>query len=963
MALRALLAAALAAALLPAAATAQTPAAPDGRVVFPAEDLTVADPTQLTGRRMALPLPNCFELPTECAEIRGINELDGFDLDLRVAVQLDAAPEGDLAEVFGPTVLRIVPASGGQPIGLNRLVYDEQTLTLYGQPALPLAESTSYRAVYRDSSVAFTTLSASAGLVQLRRQLDQGSAYQSAGIAPGDRGLTFAQGELRTVFDANQVVRVTRYNEVRPGGELVAEPAFNSAVANAGRYAFGSFLSPQWLRDDVTIAPAPTAAAGPPAIGSARVGVVVVTPAGTPPADGWPVAIFGPGITRSKYDAFLAADFNAAEGIATISLDPVGHAYGPASEVGVQTRSAPAEVRFLGHGRGRDLNRDGVIANDEGVQAPAAPHPSASVALRDGLRQTAADVMALVRALALGADIDGDGTADLSRTDISLYAQSLGGIYGTMVMGADPRVGVGVLNVPGGPILDIARLAPGFRGRVQLQLRNRIPALLNGGRAQFTESMPLALDPPMMEPAPGALEIQHTSAMVNWLNRPGSPDAFAPLLVSRPLADAEPKKVLYQFAFGDRTVPNPTSANLVRAFGEPGKVSFYRNDRTATAGTNPHGFLLDPQLQGRNQGQLQVVRFIDSKGETVLDPDGPAPTWEVPIADPATLDQLNFSADLYGPDIPAPAQELERVSGGGRVETAVAVSEATFEQAGTVVLARADEYADALAGGPLAAHLGAPLLLTPRAELPEAVAAEIERLGADAAVLLGGEGAIAPEVATALTGLGLTVRRVSGTTRFATAAAVAAELPHTSEVFVVEGANADPGRGWPDALAVSAVAAGLRQPILLVTREVLPDETADAIAEHHNATIVGGTAAVSDTVLAAVDEKARLVTRLSGSDRFTTAAAVATEGLLRGLDPSNVWITTGLGYADGLAAGAAAGASRGLLVLVDRADLSASRAAETWISSHHDAFERAVIVGGVGVVGERVEAQIRATLG
>ncbi len=44
-----------------------------------------------------------------------------------------------------------------------------------------------------------------------------------------------------------------------------------------------------------------------------------------------------------------------------------------------------------------------------------------------------------------------------------------------------------------------------------------------------------------------------------------------------------------------------------------------------------------------------MVEFIDSRGKQVIDPDGGAPTWEVPIAQADTLERMNFSPN-YGPD-------------------------------------------------------------------------------------------------------------------------------------------------------------------------------------------------------------------------------------------------------------------------------------------------------------------------
>lgn len=404
----------------------------------------------------------------------------------------------------------------------------------------------------------------------------------------------------------------------------------------------------------------PDPAHGWPRTGAARsetVGFVAITPGApcTAPAGGWPVAVFGPGITRSKYDLFLASDELLRQCIATIAIDPVGHGYGPASTVTVTRTLPPGTVTITSHGRGVDVNHDGVIGNDEGVSAPSQPDPNASVALRDGLRQTALDNMALIQSLTAdygaGAGFAVPGGGTLSRTDVKYYAESLGGIYGTMLVATDPGVTVGALSVPGGPILDVARLSPSFRGHVGADLHDRRPSLYDctpnpptdSNCTGFAEQQPLYLDPPITNPTASALAIQQVGARVNWIDRLGSPETFAAGL------PAAGKKVIYQFDFGDRTVPNPTSATLVRAGHLQPVTSLYRHDldpaAAATSTCDPHGFLLDPRISvtARTQAQLQIATFFHSGGATVLDPDGPAPVWEVPIANPATLETLNFS--------------------------------------------------------------------------------------------------------------------------------------------------------------------------------------------------------------------------------------------------------------------------------------------------------------------------------
>ena len=640
-----LLATFAAAALLAPSAAAPADAQTRAPAIFPSNSLTVRDTTQATGRRVKLRLPDCRRLVSNCNEIRLLNQLDGFDTEPRVEIRFHRPI--DVAKVNGQTIY--VQAKGGPRIALNRLVWSPARNALYGIPERQLEEARTYtlrvsrQLSGRGASTSFTTMSATAGLVQMRKQLDDGSAYDAAGIAPADRRLRFERpnGE-RTVFAAANVRNIVRFDDTGEG-PLAESQVLNTALENAGTYAFGSFAAPSWLTADRVIPARPTRGAGPRARGKEEIGFTLIAPAGQKPEGGWPVAIFGPGITRSKYDLFLAADRNAARGIATVAIDPVGHAFGPRSEVAVETTVPPATRRFSGFGRGRDTDRNGRITDQEGVSALGQPHKYAAVALRDGLRQTALDNMTLVRAIASGADIDGDGSSDLRPTGITYYAQSLGGIYGTMLMGVDPKVEVGALNVPGGPILEIARLAPGFRRLVAEELRNRRPPLTNGGRDGFTESTPLRADPPVLAPARGAVPIQSVGSRAIWLERPGSPEAFAPLLRRRPLADSAPKRVLYQFAFGDQTVPNPTSATLVRAGDLADVTSVYRNDRSPTASTNPHGFLLDPRLAGRNLGQMQILEFLASDGRSIIDPDGAAGLFETPVSDLGILESLNYS--------------------------------------------------------------------------------------------------------------------------------------------------------------------------------------------------------------------------------------------------------------------------------------------------------------------------------
>jgi hypothetical protein len=336
----------------------------------------------------------------------------------------------------------------------------------------------------------------------------------------------------------------------------------------------------------------------------------------------------------------------ARAGIATIAINVVGHGGGPNGTLTV-SRAGAAPVTFKAGGRGVDQNGDGNIDSTEGVNALP---PDTIVSSTDGLNQTVVDLMQLVREIQVGIDVDGDGHADLDASRISYFGQSFGGIYGTEFMGDEPAVRTGVLNVPGGPIIEIARLSPVFRPLVELALFTRTPSLLNGGFDGFTESIPLRGEPPLVE-APGAAAIQQVIANTAWVSETSNPVAWAPHLRFDPLSGVPAKDVIVQFAKGDMTVPNPTATALIRAGRLTDRTTYFRNDLAFAAnpafGKDPHTFLTritstTPAVAGvAFEAQAQIAAFFASGGTVFGDPDGSGPLFETPIAGPLP-EGLNF---------------------------------------------------------------------------------------------------------------------------------------------------------------------------------------------------------------------------------------------------------------------------------------------------------------------------------
>lgn len=383
-------------------------------------------------------------------------------------------------------------------------------------------------------------------------------------------------------------------------------------------------------------------------------------------------------------------------------------------------------------------------------------------------------------------------------------------------------------------------------------------------------------------------------------------------------------------------------------------------DRTIVSAERPNLFTALGWTPG---GDAAVALLANERGTSLalVDDDGELTSYQLELGGPLT----NRSGDAPSAALLPP---VRRVGGSSRVDTAVAVSQETFPSsetttalAETVVLARADAYADALAGAPLARSLRAPLLLTGSDGLDAAVSVELERLGASEVILLGGSEALGPQVAADLAAMRLDVARVAGLDRFATAVAIAGELPATSTAILAKGADPALTGGWPDAVSAAPLAAASGAPLLLATADGLPAVTAEALGDlaPDELVIVGGEVAISADVAATAGEAAgAAAVRLGGADRIGTSLEVARSMQAAGLgSSSSLWLATASNWPDALAAGPAVAADGGLLGLAD-ADGNAPPLIELLDLADADVVR---LVGGPEAIGgpglrQRIEA-------
>lgn len=505
---------------------------------FPSDRFTIADPSQNTGLRVRLPLPDCGTRPSDCQDLEIINTLDGFNLQPRLSIPFDGPI--DVNTVTSQTVFLIsagstsfATAPGPTVSGINQVVWDPETNTLHVESDELLDQHTRYVLIvtrrvkdlmgrpleaagafqafrhglkvgqrdddpgvtsYRQALIAgleraaaggldlnavavasvFTTQSATAILEKIRDQIEL--------TIPDPADFLLGPGNTRTVFALADMTGLTSDQQTR-----VDPPVFNRVNLDlsllrvfpgvVGQLAFGKYRSPDYqVHPGEFLPPTGTRTGVPVAQNVREIYFNLVLPSGTRPTDGWPVAIFGHAGGDNKNAAMrVVAASMAQRGIATILINSVGHGLGPLGTLTV-ARAGATPVRFAAGGRAIDQDGNGIYTNREGMTAAPA---GGIIGARDGFRQTAVDLMQLARVIEIGVDVDGDSGVDLNPARVYYFGQSQGGNYGMLFAAVEPDVHTVVLNVPGSPLIDNDRLSPDRRSDIGEQLAARVPPLLN----------------------------------------------------------------------------------------------------------------------------------------------------------------------------------------------------------------------------------------------------------------------------------------------------------------------------------------------------------------------------------------------------------------------------------------------------------------------------------------------------
>jgi hypothetical protein len=661
-----------------------------GGAPFPTDFFTVSDEEQFTGLRVSLPKPDCAARPSDCQDIDVLNALDGFNLNPRLSIPFDA--DIDPASVDSDTVF-LLALDGAHRVGINQVVWDALTRTLYAESDLTLREATRYvlivtrevRDVYgerieasgafqafrhglkigqveddaaitayraallagldraaragvgvNDIAVAsvFTTQSITPSLLRIRDHLNSLPAPRADFLlGPGDTRTVFARSSIQGLTFRQQTGATPPSFTAVP----IALGPLNFVPGSVDSIAYGRIATTSFLQDDLMFGPFGTRSGVPEVAATEQLYFNLYIPSGTEPAGGWPVAVIGPGANQNK-EAFsvLLASKLAEAGVASIGINPVGRGFGPLSANAV-TLVGGTTVTFLAGGRGRDTNGDNIIGPSEGADAAG---PFALVGSRDTTRQTILDHVQLARAIEAGIDFDGDGSRDVDPDRTGFIGWSFGSNYGVPAVALEPAFKTAVFSAVGGPLIDNRRLGIN-RNLVEAQLAARVPSLDNPPGSVspfFNDNFPLRDQPPVINSVAGAMGIQDYIDNNEWALQSADIVPFASRLRSEPLAGSAPRAVLINIAKGDQTVPNPAASKVIRAGDLADVTMFYRHDLAFAANPalpkNPHQFmtLINNAAFAPISAQVehQAARFLATGGAEITQPL-PASYFEMPI--------------------------------------------------------------------------------------------------------------------------------------------------------------------------------------------------------------------------------------------------------------------------------------------------------------------------------------------
>jgi hypothetical protein len=300
-----------------------------------------------------------------------------------------------------------------------------------------------------------------------------------------------------------------------------------------------------------------------------------------------------------------------------------------------------------------------------------------------------------------------------------------------------------------------------------------------------------------------------------------------------------------------------------------------------------------------------------------------------------------------------------RLGGTDRYDTSVKISQYGWRQADTVFIAGAEhdtDFADAIAGTPLAHSYDAPILLTRAAALPDNISEEITRLSPKNVYILGGTGVVSSNIENGLKAKGYTVIRIAGKDRYETAVEIAKQLwakyPTTHEEAGSDtGVIITTGKQFQYAMSVASGVAIGHGAILFSDGDTLNSSVSNLLSKDKNLQsieVIGGNKVLG--VKGSLYNGALGI--FSIDDVNTIQELEKKEGVLE--NTIGVAVASDKIFPDALSGSVLAAKLGYKLVLSDGNNFNYS------VESHQNVLSGGLIFGGTGVISDGLPGKISA---
>lgn len=315
---------------------------------------------------------------------------------------------------------------------------------------------------------------------------------------------------------------------------------------------------------------------------------------------------------------------------------------------------------------------------------------------------------------------------------------------------------------------------------------------------------------------------------------------------------------------------------------------------------------------------------------------------------------IAMSSPVFAQDL-VYKSEVIRHSGKNRYETALEVSRASFEKSDFAIVVSGESFPDALAGGPLAGILDAPILLTPKSDMPDGLLEELVKLQVKKVYILGGTEAIDRGIEQQLRAVA-SVERLGGEDRYETCVLIATRIRAITGETQVAIAN---GRNFPDAISASGYLGAAGIPLLLTEKNALPEAVLGYLTrvDAPKTLVLGGTEVIS----AGVESQLKGVERIAGANRWETSVAIANYGFDRmntGETLKTVLLVNGMNFPDALSSAPISSMLKAPILLTSPDQLH--RSVKGYVEKNQP--YRVIVVGGLEVVTSNVIGEVLSVL-